>query len=789
MKKTLYLLTFNNYYNRLVKGYETIAEYLDAASNYQVFPTMNWFASDGVATSQTINTLVKYNFDYVLVVDELTNQIESRWFIVESIRNNGGQYLLSLIRDVVYDYYNVIISSPCFIEKATIPASNPLIYNQEDFTANQIKTSETLLRDRTQCAWLVGYLDPTKSIENISIRKETKKPTEFIGELVNWKFYNYSNIVGSGHDGELYQNGFKNLTISFFAFDQNNNLYQVRGNYSTREISISLVSNATLIVANMTTAYTYSGDNFSKAIEKVMTDIFNLNEINFRQYILPNYNGNIAAFDNTVLEDDDTKFYEAVLINGPTVENTDTILQDSALYITLKNIVLTYLGKPGIGEGNLRYTADITQYKLYLTPSEAYTYNFSLDVAKNRTNDIYRIICIPYPNEGEVFGVVHTLNDQEEENSAIEITRDAAITVAKAIMRQGGATVYDFQLLPYCPLIDSWILDPSSAGRPIFDLQGDDPMAGGYTTVGDKCVIFEVPEPSFSFNIDVSINISNVKVENQLDMYRLCSPNYAAMFEFNAARNGGVQYFNVDCCYKPFTPYIHVNPNFGGLYGQDFNDPRGLICSGDFSLSSIQDAFVNYELQNKNYQSIFNRSIENMEVQHKYARQQEGWQVATGTVQGAVSGATTGALVGGGWGALIGGVGGSVASLAGGVADMYYNNKLRAEALDYTKDMYGFNLENIKAMPNTLTKVSAFNGNNKIYPVLEYYTCTEVEREAFKNKIKYNGMTVGVIDKIENYLQVEPTYIKGKIIRLEDLEEDFHIAKVISDEIYKGVFI
>lgn len=789
MKKTLYLLTFNNYYNRLVKGYETIAEYLDAASNYQVFPSINWFPSDGVATAQTINTLVKYNFDYVLVVDELTNEIESRWFIVESIKNNGGQYLLDLIRDVVYDYYNVIISAPCFIEKATLPASNPLIYNQEDFTANQIKTSETLLRDKTQCAWLVGYLDPTKSIENISIKKETERPTEYVGELTNWKYYDYSTIVGQGHEAQLYKNGLNDLMISFFVFDQNNLLYSIQGNYFTKEISMLLITNTALVLANLTTAYRYSGNDFIGAISKVMKSMFNLNEANYREYILPDYAGNIMEVNNSVLEDDDTKFYEVSLARGPATDSADTILKDSALYITLKNIILTEFKAPDIGYGIIKYSAKIPQYKLVLTPSDAYVYTFSLDVNKNRTNDIYRIICIPYPDEDQVFKVVHTLDDQGEENSAISITRDTAISVAKAIMRQGGATVYDFQLLPYCPLADSWLLDVSSGDRPLFDLQGDDPDVGGYTVVGDKCAIFEVTNPSFSFNIDVSININNVKVENQLDMYRLCSPNYAAMFEFNAAKNGGVQYFNVDCCYKPYTPYIHVNPNFGGLYGQDYNDPRGLICSGDFSLSSIQDAFVNYELNNKNYQSIFNRSVENMEVQHKYAKQQEGWQVATGTIQGGVSGATTGALVGGGWGALIGGITGSATSLAGGIADIYYNNKLRAEALDYTKDMYGFNLENIKAMPNTLTKVSAFNGNNKIYPVLEYYTCTEVEREAFKNKIKYNGMTVGVIDKIENYLQVEPTYIKGKIIRLENLEEDFHIAKVISDEIYKGVFI
>lgn len=45
-----------------------------------------------------------------------------------------------------------------FIEKATLPESSPYIYNAENISVNEIKTSETLLKDRTGCAWLVGYM-------------------------------------------------------------------------------------------------------------------------------------------------------------------------------------------------------------------------------------------------------------------------------------------------------------------------------------------------------------------------------------------------------------------------------------------------------------------------------------------------------------------------------------------------------------------------------------------------------------------------------------------------------
>lgn len=284
------------------------------------------------------------------------------------------------------------------------------------------------------------------------------------------------------------------------------------------------------------------------------------------------------------------------------------------------------------------------------------------------------------------------------------------------------------------------------------------------------------------------------KLWNELYMYRLCSPNYSGVFEFSAAKMNGVQWINVDCTYKPFSPYIHLNPNFENLYGLDFNDARGLICGGDFSITQLNNAWETYQRNNVNYEKSFQRTIENMEVNNKYQRIGDISNAITGTFSGAMSGAMAGGLMGGPVGGVIGGVAGGAASLAGGIMDVRINDKLRAEALDYTKDMYGYNLENIKALPTTLAKVSAFTANNKIYPYIEVYTCTDEEKNAFINKLKYNGMTVmrvGTLNEFINYKIHDLDYFKGKLIRLElgDRAEDFHIVNQISAELNKGVFI
>ena len=795
--KTIYLLTFNNYYNRIIKGFDTLQEYIDDAASSQVFTGVNYKPNDGVITTFTFNMEVDVA-DYILVCNEY-NEIISRWFIIESRRNAQGQWLLDVRRDVVYDYKNIILEAPCFIEKATLPASSPLIFNQEDFAANQIKTSETLLKDFTDCAWLVGYLNPAQSITNINVKTDNSIETEYIGDLETWTFYPYSSV--GNHAATTYKNNYQDdLAVQFYVYYSGASQVKVifrivcyikQGTYEIQSLSKSELLGKYKSKA-FACPYSDFRDRMVLAAERVLK---NLNVAQVNAETLPNV-GDITRFQGQKLETENNIIYNTTLRNEKNQKINETeFVTNGAVYLTVSNAATAVLGSQG-RLNPVYYTGTVDCYSLALTPETALTATFSLDASKNYTNDVYRIICIPFPDEGKEFRVTGATDENGEDLGPILINRQTAHSVAKAIMRAGGGSgastlVYDFQLLPYCPIAysRSW---ERVANEPYYiRLEGDNPENGHYTPIDNKCVIFEVAEPSFTFNIYQSIEVKDPKVENQLDSYRLCSPNYAAIFEFNAAKNGGVQYFNVDCTYKPYTPYIHVNPNFGGLYGQDFNDPRGLICSGDFSLSSLSDAFVNYELQNKNYQEIFDRGIQNMETVNKYTRKQERWQAATGTIQGAASGAMTGALASGGnpLGTLAGGIIGGGVALAGGLADLSINESLRTEALDYTKDMYGFNLENIKALPATLTKVSAFNVNNKIYPVLEYYTCTEVEREAFKNKIKYNGMTVGVIDTISNYLQVEPTYIKGSIIRLEGLEHDFHMAKVISDEIYKGVFI
>lgn len=83
---TLYFLQFNNYYDRTVKVYGTLADYLD----YNVYTqqNFNFVPGDQVTTTLPAVPVNQANedltADYLLVVDD--GVISSRWYIMDSTR-------------------------------------------------------------------------------------------------------------------------------------------------------------------------------------------------------------------------------------------------------------------------------------------------------------------------------------------------------------------------------------------------------------------------------------------------------------------------------------------------------------------------------------------------------------------------------------------------------------------------------------------------------------------------------------------------------------------------------
>jgi hypothetical protein len=501
------------------------------------------------------------------------------------------------------------------------------------------------------------------------------------------------------------------------------------------------------------------------------------------------------SLNGKLVKDSNGDFYRVSLRQTGTLYSTVSIPSGS-LYETFANTILPFApslkGRPN--EHSFKVSAEFPQYTMTVTKviGDQISYDLGTENTRLATVDApYNIFAMPLANGLALFDLSlgkHITNSNKE----------ISIKIANDLIKNLGTNLYDIQLLPYCPLdVPEYFLIEvlTSKAYSIVKDQNDNPLS----------FILNIPYSRFSKSLKTPITIPTIdpKIENECNMYKLCSPNWSSEFQFSAAKNGGVDYFSIDCEYKPFQPYIHINPNFKNLYGRDFDDARGLILSGDFSIPQIRDEWQQYQINNKNYQQMFDRQIQNMEVQQKYSKVQDITNAITGSVSASVTGGMMGNL-GGGIGTAVGAIAGGVLSAGAGIADIAINNQLRNEAIDYTKDNFGYQLGNIQALPYTLTKVSSFNNNNKIFPVLEFYTCTDRETDALKQKIAYNGMTTMVIGKPEDYIYntwsstlsdgtsiTSKGYFKEQLIRFEnpELTDDYHVFNAIASELYKGVYI
>ncbi|MBR2493184.1 MAG: hypothetical protein IKB64_06990, partial [Paludibacteraceae bacterium] len=77
---------------------------------------------------------------------------------------------------------------------------------------------------------------------------------------------------------------------------------------------------------------------------------------------------------------------------------------------------------------------------------------------------------------------------------------------------------------------------------------------------------------------------------------------------------------------------------------------------------------------------------------------------------------------------------------------------------------------------------------------VEIYECTEKEKEAYLNKIDWDGMTVGVVGTISQYANVnnkKNSYIQCRIVRYPTSATSCsnHELNELNNELMRGVYI
>lgn len=817
---TIATLQYNPYSNREKKGYTLYTGY--APYVVGTFSGINFNPADGVNTELILNT-VSDKADYLLVLEGANNTIASRWFILDADRTRGGQYHLQLYRDVVYDNLPEVMQSTAFIEKGWInDINNPLLFNEEALPTNQRKIDERLIRDETRTPWIVGYMPKHINLEEgetltVDIEDNQVRPIELTSAE-----YRALTQFSYAIEDELPQPLF-----AMFNFSVGWNVIAYRREYLNRKLDFWgwLTSEKALpgqytsgvdiytdfdIFKSLNYAFTIRnkidnavGKNIGSLLKDYKSSFTNIilnRQLQSKLSEIEKFKDKFVLYDNVVYK---------VTLGSPERSGLNTLdLRDVPNFEndfknTIINTALEYDSDSRV-EFNSGY-APILYYELNRIPitlEEAKpSTNYSVVIPNDATRLVlnedanYTMFCMPY----------FDFSFKKEDDTYLTLPGYLSRITAQSISRKfsGSGTLIDLQLLPYCPIretlnstmrsVDFDNLIPFQA-TPIKDANNNILSYLFWCTTSQIAI-------QRSYYFDIGANLTDYKINSQTVIHRICAPDKSAMYEYSPhkvinARTVSMKeiYYNIRCNYKPYNPfiYVEVTSEADSLYGQSFVDGRGLICSGDFSLPQTSDAWETYQIQNKNYSNIFNREVQSIELQQKYAKMNDITNAVTGTISGITGGATTGFAVGGPAGAVAGGIVSGIASGIGGALDVSINDTLRKDQLDLKKDLYNYTLQNIQALPNTILNVGTLNDVNKLYPYIEVYDCTSVEKQALLNKIKYNGMSIGVISEgLSEYIidhASDRSFIKGQIIKI-DLHDDYHMLKQIRQEFETGFFI
>ena len=486
----LLLLHYNNYFNRIIKKENTIADYKVADADYKEVSNINFNPGDGVNTSlvlglgQNGSLFDGDEFDYLVayeVVDNV-NVINSRWFIIEQDRERAGQFELTLKRDVLADNYTDVVNSPIFLEKGFInDVNDPLLYNSESMNLNQIKQLEIPLKDETESGWVVGYI-PSDAFPKVEpaydrVEKKVTTPMEADFEIDNINDWSYWQYCTNNPNYKLMADsaGKRKVTVKIRSEDRH-------ADY--RSFRVDMVTANYTFYPNSTDAGTYSQQN-SGYIKTSATLEYpqwyqDYGPVTFKQGTInagicnnifdPVRNnsafntalntilgtginiGDTSALrrlqDKIILDATTNKYYRISVISisesNPITVTSSTTGGQAAL-TALKNAMYYPNGAGGSLQGEYTtFTASnsSTSYAIKLTNIGD---SFYVDLNSDRAhlNDApYDMFCIPFSDTLKL----------KFDSTEFTCSKNVALSMATEIARDlGSGNVYDVQLLPYCP--------------------------------------------------------------------------------------------------------------------------------------------------------------------------------------------------------------------------------------------------------------------------------------------------------------------------------------------------
>lgn len=280
----------------------------------------------------------------------------------------------------------------------------------------------------------------------------------------------------------------------------------------------------------------------------------------------------------------------------------------------------------------------------------------------------------------------------------------------------------------------------------------------------DKLVAEFLSEDDYTYFTNLT-DLTDINKET--DTIKIVSPSRASQYLFRPYDNDGNMEFTTKITLKPYTSSIYVRPSTKGLLQRDWDDKDCLIIQEDFSLTNVSSQWTNYIYQNRTYLNAFERQLQGREYERSWERRVEQeraksdeWNARNISAQKAQT--YTGNIP------IISGIAGAIGTawaddkyMAAAALDREYNEALYQEGISLSRDLFSYQLENIKSQPLIPSKVTTIDCKFLDGVYLEFYSTNQTELNAIAGFYANNGNR---IDDYGTFYDYWGPFVRGRII-------------------------
>lgn len=706
-----------------------------------------------IDSADTINGHIIYQLNVgeeipTYIFDEENNR---RWYVSGITQLRTGKFQISLIRDIISEGNLEWKNEQAYISAGT--ASNYNKYKTWGLPFTNTKISEQPLTINGQPSYFVFYTN-TQTISNTGAITEsdlklsstlvpsgTQVDVE-LDELSDYKHYSLLNK-------SIIQNRMQ-ITVGYRSLGDSSDYRMVLSNPNDSFLLDKLGSppfNTTAIVVN-----DILEGGLRRLFENRKSEFLDITK-ELRQKVIESYFSSSTLVDSSLFSDlsndvnkvfldkSTSKIYKLSQKDSQSVLTGGWIVKDAPMmqsYISALNNIQQNL-VVGISSADRRDfitqwknegAGDVTKifYFEELEDVQNFSFNFSADVLKLPKSAV-RCVNISSAGSG--------IEDAELGQALMQMSANTAN------LNNDTGQIIDIQYLPFSVAT----------------------QVNENINVNNKSLVAQFLNlDDYYFSIQ---NEALTDINKETDSIKLVSPSRATQFVFSPYNNDGNLNIDFKATIRPFATVMYLRPHTTGLLLYDFDDKNCLIVDEDFSLTLLSSEWSNYVRQNRNYNNTFNREIQGREVERTWERRVEQAQAKSDewtarNISAQKAQAYTGNLP------IISSIAGAIgtawkdsAYMEAAQLDREYNEAMYQESLSLARDMFNYQLDNIKSQPTMPSKITTIDCKFMGYFILEYWSTNITEKAAITSYYSYNGNRIDDYGTFNDYWG---NFVRGKII-------------------------